>query len=443
MKNYSLSIQIWIIFAIITLAITLIISAVIPITLRGFFTNEIYSTIQSSQDLLLNRITIENFSHNSTIDDPLYDDIRIVKHFVIYSDNQIVLDSPVNFNFLSRVKDDISSQNDIRVRYSRSFSGKKLFYIITKSRGFSRDAYLISYMSDSYRNDLVKDLFNKLIMIMGFIIILSWIPALLLSNYLSKPLVDLEHRVEKLAEQDWRQPVDLNRKDEIGKLADSVEQLRVQLIRQDDAERAFLQNVSHELKTPVMVIRSFAQAIRDGIYPKGNLDSSIGVIDEEGERLENKIKNLLYFSKLNYMSNHELAIEEFPLDILIRDVIDRLTWYRKDINWKIDLENIYISGDKDQWRVIIENLIDNQIRYSDTQIIVNLFSDDQGISLEIQNDGPPIEDHIVDNLFTEYKKGHKGEFGLGLAIVARILKLHDSSISVSNEKDGVKFTIKI
>lgn len=443
MKNYSLSIQIWIIFAIITLSITLIISAVIPITLRGFFTNEIYSTIESSQDLLLNRITIENFSHNSSIDDSAFEDIRVVKHFVVYSDNQIVLDSPVNFNFLNKVKSDIANQDDMRSRYSKSFDGEKLFYIITKSRGFSRDAYLISYMGDSYRNDLVKDLFNKLIMIMGLIIILSWIPALLLSKYLSNPLVDLESRVERLAEQDWSEPVDLKRNDEIGKLGDSVEQLRIQLIRQDEAERTFLQNISHELKTPVMVIRSYAQAIADGIYPKGNLDNSIEVIDEEGERLENKIKNLLYFSKLNYMSNHDTSCEEFSLDTLIRDVIGRLTWYRKDIAWKIHMEDISIMGDKDQWRVVIENLIDNQLRYSDSEILVNLYSNNDQVILEIQNDGPPIEDHILDNLFIEYKKGHKGEFGLGLAIVGRILKLHKSSISVANEDYGVKFKITI
>lgn len=443
LKNYSLSIQIWIIFAIITLSITLIISVVFPTTLRGFFTSEIYSTIESAQDLLLNKITIDYFYNDSNISDTKLEDIRTVKHFLIYSDNQIILDAPVNFDFLNQVKKDIALQTEVKQRYRNTFNEEKLFYVISQSQGLTRDSYLVSYMSDSYRNDLVKDLFSKLISIMLVIIVFSWVPALYLSKYLSKPLVDLEHRVKALAKQDWKESINLNRNDEIGKLGDSVEKLRVQLIRQDEAERTFLQNISHELKTPVMVIRSFSQAIRDGIFPKGDLDNSVEVIDEEGKRLEKKIRNLVYFSKLDYMSNYGIQYEEFSLDDLVRDVIERLSWTRKEIDWLVNLEPILIKGDREQWVVVIENLIDNQIRYAHSQILVNLYSKDEKKLLEIGNDGPPIEDHILKSLFLEYKKGQKGEFGLGLAIVGRILKLHQASIEAKNLDQGVVFTIVI
>lgn len=444
LKNYSLSIQIWIIFAIITLSITLIISIVFPTTLRGFFTTEIYSTIESAQSLLLNKITIEYFSNDVNIDDDArLEDIRTVKHFLVYSDNQIILDAPVNFDFLNQVKKDIVNQKEIRQRYSQTFNNEKLFYVITLGQGFSRDAHLVSYMGDSYRNDLVKELFTKLISIMVVIIIFSWIPALYLSKYLSKPLVNLEYRVDKLAKQDWKDPINLNRNDEIGKLGDSIEKLRVQLIRQDKAERTFLQNISHELKTPVMVIRSFSQAIRDGIFPKGNLDNSIEVIDEEGKRLEKKIRNLVYFSKLHYMANHGIQYENFLLDELVREVVERLSWTRKDIDWKLNLASTPLSGDREQWLVVLENLIDNQIRYAISEIVINLHSEDKKDVLEISNDGPHIEEHILESLFIEYKKGDKGEFGLGLAIVGRILNFHQASIFAENLVKGVKFTIEI
>ncbi|MCG6197942.1 sensor histidine kinase, partial [Anoxybacillus sp. LAT_38] len=74
--------------------------------------------------------------------------------------------------------------------------------------------------------------------------------------------------------------------DEIGRLARSIERMRERLVRQDEAQQAFLQDVSHELKTPVMVIRSYAQSILDGIYPRGDLQGSVQVIDSEAERLE-------------------------------------------------------------------------------------------------------------------------------------------------------------
>lgn len=444
MKNYPLSIQIWIVFALITIATTIILFLAVPITLRGFFTNEIYSNIESAQNLLLNRFSIEDFWNEDIIDGKSrLEDIRTVNHFLIYGNNQIMLDSPISFDFIDQVKEDIISQKSESQRYDGILNSEKIFYVITKGKSFGQEAYLVSYMGDSYRQDLVGTLFKRLFLVMGIIFLLSWIPAILLSRYLSKPLVNLESRVERLAESDWEEAISLDRKDEIGRLGDSVEELRSQLIRQDKAEQVFLQNISHELKTPVMVIRSFAAAIKDGIFPKGDLDSSIGVIDGEAERLESKIRNLLYYSKLEYMEDHRTIEDDFSLDGLINDVVNRLSWNQEDIDWSIDLKSLSIRGDKDQWRVVIENIIDNQIRYAKDRISVNLYTRDNRDILEIWNNGPPIEPAILDNLFKEYNKGEKGEFGLGLAIVGRILKLNDSSIEAINEDSGVRFIIEI
>src|SRR5699024_5659995 len=154
-------------------------------------------------------------------------------------------------------------------------------------------------------------------LVMFFVFLLSWIPAILLSKYLSKPLVNLEEKVNKLANYEWDDPIKMDRKDEIGRLGNSIEQLRNQLIYQNEMQQSFLQKISHELKTPVMVIRSFAQAIRDGIYPKDNLDSSVKVIDEEAERLESRIKNLLFLTKLDYLNFSDISMQSFPLNSLI------------------------------------------------------------------------------------------------------------------------------
>lgn len=444
MKNYPLAVQIWIVFAIITLAITFILTFIFPITLRSFFTKEIYSTIESAQNLMLNKYPVEDFWNGSPADnDSSLNDIRTVNHFLIYGDNQILINTPVPFDLLKEAKINIAQQSKQREHYSGKYDREKVFYIVTKVNSFGRDTFLVSYLGDSYRRDLVGTLFNRLIIIMGVIILLSWIPALLLSRYLSKPLVGLESKVERLAKKDWSEPISLGRNDEIGRLGDSIEKLRSELIRQDEAERSFLQNVSHELKTPVMIIRSFSQAIKDGIFPKGNLDNSIEVIDEETDRLERKIQNLLYYSKLQYMSNHKAVFKEISLDSLIRNLVDRLSWSRKDIDWKINLNPLIIKGDEDQWRIVIENIIDNQIRYAKNKISIDLKVGDSESLLQIWNDGPNIEQNLMKNLFTEYNKGHSGQFGLGLAIVNRILKIHNSSISVVNEDVGVSFIIKI
>src|SRR5699024_4945617 len=267
MKNYPLALQIWIVFAIITLVLGLILSFIFPMTLRDFFTNEIYSTIDSAQDIILNEYTMEDFWNENIINENpnVLEDIRSVNHVLIYGNNQIILDSPISTDFLDQIKESISKQEDNRAYYKGDLEDENLLYVITKGKSLGHDTYLVSYMDDSYRQDLVSTLFTKLLSVMGIVFLLTWIPALLLSRYLSKPLVDLESRVKNLSKNNWDESINLGRKDEIGKLGNSVEKLRKQLIRQDKAERNFLQNISHELKTPVMVIRSYSQAIKDGI----------------------------------------------------------------------------------------------------------------------------------------------------------------------------------
>jgi len=449
MKNWPLSVQIWIVFAAITLCISILLSILLPLTLRDFFTKEIYATIESAQDLLFYGSIdgfYKDFLNPENLEKPRQnlENIRTVNHFIIYDEDQIVISPSLSIDFLNKVRNDIKTQESVRQRYSGKVDNEKIFYVITKGKALNQEVYLVSYVWDSYREDLVETLFKKLALIMTIVFLLSWIPAIWLSRHLSKPLVVLEKRVEKLANHDWNEAVVVNRKDEIGKLGESIEELRNQLIQQDEAQQAFLQHVSHELKTPVMVIRSFAQAIKDGIYPKGDLDCSVSVIDEEAERLEKRIGNLLYLTKLDYLSNHELSREIISLDSLTKEVVDRLSWNRPELEWHLNLSQVEINGDSELWRVVLENILDNQIRYAYSEISISLDKQGENIAaLNIWNDGPNMEPEVLDSLFSKFSKGYKGEHGLGLAIVYGIVSLHDSKIWAKNEERGVSFNIEI
>lgn len=447
MKNRPLWLQIWVVIAAITLTIFLLLSFVLPSTLRSFFTKEVYASIDAAQDLVFNQFSSDIyrdslgpdfFGENSEI----LKNIRTVNHFIIH-DNKIILDSSVPRSFLDTAAKEAYSQKEVSKEYTGKIGEQKIFYIITKGKALGQDAYLVSFMGDSYREDLVSTLFKRLTIVMSFILIFSWIPSIFLSRYISKPLVDLEEKVKHLANNEWDQPVNILRKDEIGKLGDSIEHLRKQLIRQDEAEQSFLQHVSHELKTPVMVIRSFTQSIKDGIYPKGDLNSSIDIIDEEGERLERKVKNLLYLTKLDYLSNHDKDKVSISLDELLEEIVDKTSWQKPNIKWNLELMPISIEGNLEQWKVVIENLLDNQIRYAKDNIKISLKKDNGKTLLRIWNNGPELEENLLNNLFNKFNKGHKGEFGLGLAIVDRIIKNHNSQIYAKNEDNGVSFYIEI
>lgn len=448
MKNKPLFLQIWIVFASITLFISIMLSVILPLTLRNFFTEEMYITIESAQKFMFSRydlFTLKDLLESQGLEGArqTLENIRTVRHFFIYEKGQIFIPSSLSMEFVEEVVNQAKAQENVSQRYSGEVNGEKIFYVITKGTAFDEDVFLISYMWDSYRQDLVKTLFKRLALVMFIVSILSWIPAALLSKYLSNPLVALEKKVKKLANYEWNEPIDVDREDEIGRLGKSIEQLRNQLIYQAEMQKSFLQNISHELKTPVMVIRSFAQAIRDGIYPKNDLDSSVAVIDDEAERLEKRIRNLLYITKLDYLKTNERVYKNFYLDELIKEVIERFALNRTDIDWQLDLPPAEIKGDIEQWRVVIENLLDNQMRYAKNSILISLKDKANSIILKIWNDGPAIEDEVLKYLFSEYNAGKKGQFGLGLAIVQRIVNLHQAKIWAKNENVGVSFFVEI
>lgn len=102
-----------------------------------------------------------------------------------------------------------------------------------------------------------------------------------------------------------------------------------------------------------------------------------------------------------------------------------------------------MAGDPEQWSKLLENILENQIRYAKSTIDVYVKSEAKKAIIIIKNDGPHIEDGMLSSLYEPFNKGKKGEFGLGLSIVKRILTLHRAVISIENEHVGVRYRIEI
>lgn len=455
MRNLPLSVQIWLVFASITLIISLILIVIFPLTLRDFFTKEIFATIESAQITMADVSSLDDdlLRGNSGMQrrgqgQMMMHSNRIVNHLIISSQG-IVNSSSLPADFLVRVQEQAEQQVIDRQRYSDQVGEDKIFYVITRAISAGEEAFLVSYMWDSYREDLVQTLFSRLVIILVVVFLLSWIPALGMARYLSRPLVILGEKVKKLSKREWQEPIILARSDEIGQLGDYIEQLRLQLLAQDEAQQSFLQNVSHELKTPVMVIRSYVQAIKDGIFPKGNLENSTEVIDTEALRLEKIISNLLYLNKLDYLASHQPVYAQIRIDRVIENVVERLRWQRPELNWVVQLTPLTIIGNVEQWVVVMENLLDNQIRYAGSKIEITLQKDINDIIesnkglLHIYNDGPGIEEENLARIFDRFQIGKQGEFGLGLTIVSRVVAMHGGEIWAQNETAGVSFFVRL
>ncbi|MBT2574762.1 HAMP domain-containing histidine kinase [Bacillus sp. ISL-51] len=447
MKNKPLAFQIWVVISGILLAISILLLVLFSNTLRDFFTDETYTTIENEQHVLTEyRLpgSIERGYYSEEATAPTT--FRSVQHVLLPEREESASDRDLSYlsnSFIHKVYKLAGRQHSITKRYSAEVSGEKVFFVIKKGLTINgQNAMMLSYALDSYRDDLAYTLFRQLLFIIAGVILLSWIPAIWLAKYLSRPLVSLEKHVKRISEQDWDDPVIVDRKDEIGKLGHTIEDMRSKLVQKDETERTLLQNISHDLKTPVMVIRGYTQSIKDGIFPKGDLENTIDVIEGEAEKLEKKIKDLLYLTKLDYLLKQPIHHETFDIVKVTEEVIERLKWARKELSWTVDTGDVMMmSGDPEQWSKLLENILENQIRYAETAIHVQISQNQQQIVMTVKNDGPPIEDEMLSSLYEPFNKGKKGEFGIGLSIVKRILTLHKASITIENDQSGVTYRI--
>ncbi|WBW98537.1 sensor histidine kinase [Oceanirhabdus sp. W0125-5] len=303
---------------------------------------------------------------------------------------------------------------------------------------------IMTYSSNNTTNTLVNEILSNILPFLLGGTLVALILGILLSKYLTKPLKKLKIAVKNIGERNWNTPLTVDRMDEIGELSYSIEGMRRELVKNYEQEQWMLQKISHELKTPVMIIRSYAQAVNDGIFPKGTLEDSIKTIDSEALRLQERIKDLLYLTKLNYMTKHEV-IEKTPINLksLIDDVCYSFKAKKGNVQLKEDLFDCIIDGISDQLKVVFENIIDNSLRYAKTEVSITFTSNKNNLIVNIFNDGENISPKVMDNIFEPFFKGSKGNYGLGLAIAKNIIDIHDGEITIQNEKNGVSFLISL
>ncbi len=206
------------------------------------------------------------------------------------------------------------------------------------------------------------------------------------------------------------------------------------LDQQEKIKEEMIHNMSHDLKTPIALIQTYSQSVKDDIYPYGDKDSSMDIIIENADRLEHKVKSFLYLNRLDYLQGENKELATFDMKQLIEKIVSQMDALN-DLQLLTDLDNVSFIGDEEHWRVAIENVIANASRYAKSQIKIIL----KDKYLEIYNDGEPLEEESIPYLFDPYVKGVKGQFGLGLSIVAKIADMFGYHVTAKNQEIGVSF----
>lgn len=299
------------------------------------------------------------------------------------------------------------------------------------------------------------------LMILGISIILALIIvlalAILFSYFFTKPLTKMKSVAMQLAEGNYQAKCNIKQKDEVGELANVMDLLAGRLdeaskesLKLEQMRKDFVSNISHELRTPVTVIRGSLEALCDKIITDPNqIDEYHLQMLNEAKFLQRLVGDLLDLSRLQ---NPDFAIEkqELNLNDVISDVVRsaREIAKNKNININIDLENpnLKISGDYGRLRQMFLIILDNAIKFSFENNKVDVLVKNDTIIIRDYGIGINEKDlpHIFDRFYKTHGEHNKVGTGLGLAIAKQIAERHNIELIAQNNFDGgAKFIFKI
>jgi len=297
----------------------------------------------------------------------------------------------------------------------------------------------------------------RILLISIFIaLVLSFALSAALASAFAKPLKSMKKTALILAEGNYAVKTGVKRDDEIGELASTIDLLSQRL---EEAGREsemlqkqrqdFITNISHELRTPVTVIRGSLEALCDGIVhdPERVEEYHLQMLNES-KGLERLVNDLLELSRLQN-TDFSIEIDEINLGDILKDAIRSASNIGRHKNITIeyisDRDIFFVKGDYGRLRQMLMIIIDNAIKFSyeNSRIQVSL----DGKTVEIKDEGTGISEnelpHIFDRYYSAAPSGNKSGTGLGLTIAKQIALRHNIEVSVFSEQGkGTAFTFK-
>lgn len=301
----------------------------------------------------------------------------------------------------------------------------------------------------------VRILRSQLFYITLLVIILSLMVSYFISKLISKPITKMKNKAVELAKGNYNITFEKSDIDEINELSKSLNYACSELSKTEDLRRELMANVSHDLKTPLTMIKAYAELIRDVTHnDEEKMNKNLNTIIEETDRLNILVNDILELSKIKSNSS-PLDLEEFDLNELIKTILTRYEIYIEKENYNIiykEQKDVIIKADKKRIEQVIYNLINNAINYTgnDKKVIINLKQDKNRIRVEIKDTGKGIEKKDLEYIWDKYYKVDKTHSrtqvgsGIGLSIVKSILISHKFEYGVETKiNKGTTFYFEI
>lgn len=254
---------------------------------------------------------------------------------------------------------------------------------------------------------------------------------------IGKPLNALVAAVESFNVSTYA-PLTLNSGDEIQTLAETFNQMAHTLKQTDEAQTRLLQDISHELKTPLMSVQGYAEAIKDGVLVGEDAEKSLDVIIDESQRLKRLVEDLLLLSKLENQES-AYAFTEAAASGIISLAAGAIGGYAREHRIELQLiqeQDFTALMDQDRILQCLINILGNGVRYARSRVCITLSANDSAGTIRIEDDGKGFDPGEASHVFERFYKGSQGGAGIGLTIAKTIAEKHGGSLSARNGTSG-------
>lgn len=466
MKSRGLQFNLWVYFTSFSLIILIILWLIQVILFNAY-----YETMKINEAENLGNQIAENFTSGNVPDLPPQGEFRHGMIIRSVSLNGEFKDSRFNVEEL-RPRERIERERILKYIEKLKNSSKKHIVEISTNNfmGINKTVVYMSKVYDVYGNlhsylyiqtpltptdATVNVLKSQLIMVSVLIILISFLLSFLLARKLSKPVIEIKNSSLELAKGNYDVRFNDGGYKEISELSDVLNNTAKELSKNEMLRRDLIANVSHDLKTPLTIIKSYAEMIIDiSGNNKEKREEHLGVIIKESDRLTELVNDILDLSKIE-ANTEKFEMKEFDIANTVRKVYEKFKVFSEYKNFNFNLicpESLMAVGNELRINQVIYNLIGNAVNYTgtDNYVEIKLTEKEETVCFEVRDTGNGISEEDKKRVWDRYYRASKNNTreqtgsGIGLAIVKNILINHNAKFGVESElKKGSTFFFEL
>lgn len=407
--------------------------------------NQIAENIDSDDlDGLINNLAFQN---SSTI--LITDTLGNVEHKANYLGRFSYFNADIEHRFgqyIYKFRNKLlsSGEDSFSKIYKNKETGiKELFYVTkVEFNGQQKLVFLESLIEPV--DSTTKIIKEQLIFITFILFELAFVIALFISKKIARPIVKITESAEEFAKGNYDVKFEGKGYEEVQELSNVLNHAGQEVKKVTDLRRDLIANVSHDLRTPLTMVKAYAEMIRDlsGDNPQKRAEH-IQVIIDEADRLTYLVNDILELSKLE-SANAELSLSEFLISEKMEDVLSRYQILIERDGYNIQYykdEDRICLADESKIEQVLYNLINNAVNYcgEDKVVVIRQINKKDSVRIEVIDHGKGISKELMPLVFDRYYRDKKVArdkvgTGIGLSIVKGVLTSHKFPFGVSSEE---------